>query len=32
LWQRKWVGSWVGPRGKALGTETETGQLQPATV
>jgi MFS transporter, NNP family, nitrate/nitrite transporter len=34
LWQRKWVGSWVGPRGKALGTapEAEQGRLQPATA
>ncbi|AIQ91038.1 MFS transporter [Methylobacterium sp. XJLW] len=34
LWQRKWVGSWVGPRGKALGTATEAeqNQLQPVTA
>ena len=24
LWQRKWVGSWVGPRGKVLDQPTET--------
>jgi NNP family nitrate/nitrite transporter-like MFS transporter len=34
LWQRKWVGSWVGPRGKALGTaaEAEAQALRPVTA
>jgi len=34
LWQRSWVGSWVGPRGKAL-TSPDTGEsreLRPATA
>ena len=34
LWQRKWVGTWVGPRGKALNTTAAptAGTMQPATV
>ncbi|MDP4023186.1 MFS transporter [Methylobacterium sp. NEAU 140] len=34
LWQRTWVGTWVGPRGKALGTQPagEGGELRPATA
>lgn len=34
LWQRSWVGSWVGPRGKALTSpETkESRELRPATA
>ena len=33
LWQRNWVGSWVGPRGKALSaTAEENTKLQPATA
>ena len=36
VWQRKWVGTWVGPRGKVLdpvaGTAAPQGRLEPATV
>jgi NNP family nitrate/nitrite transporter-like MFS transporter len=37
LWQRKWVGKWVGPRGRVLDRPTEaqaaaSGRLEPATV
>lgn len=35
LWQRKWVGTWVGPRGKVLDPaipQTATGGLRPAAV
>ena len=36
VWQRKWVGTWVGPRGKVLdpaaGTLAPQGRLEPATV
>jgi len=33
LWQRNWVGSWVGPRGKALSAPAEeTTKLRPATA
>lgn len=34
VWQRKWVGAWVGPRGKVLDAPTEpaTGTMQPAAV
>ncbi|MCJ2013758.1 MFS transporter [Methylobacterium sp. J-076] len=34
LWQRNWVGAWVGPRGKALTAPApaEAGKLQPATA
>ncbi|MBB2961500.1 nitrate/nitrite transporter [Methylobacterium sp. R2-1] len=35
LWQRKWVGAWVGPRGKVLDPSTEaqaqaSGRMEPA--
>ena len=34
LWQRKWVGTWVGPRGKALNTVATpaAGTMQPAAI
>lgn len=36
LWQRKWVGTWVGPRGKVLGASAPAarpaGQLEPAAA
>ncbi|MGA4552080.1 MFS transporter [Methylorubrum aminovorans] len=37
LWQRKWVGAWVGPRGKVLDQPTEaqvraTGRMEPASA
>ena len=36
LWQRKWVGTWVGPRGKVLdpsaSASAATGGLRPATI
>jgi NNP family nitrate/nitrite transporter-like MFS transporter len=36
LWQRKWVGTWVGPRGKVLdpaaATAAPQGRLEPAPV
>ncbi|MCJ2026732.1 MFS transporter [Methylobacterium sp. J-067] len=33
LWQRNWVGSWVGPRGKALSAPAEENtKLQPVTA
>lgn len=35
VWQRKWVGAWVGPRGKVLeaGARAEApGALKPATA
>ena len=34
LWQRKWVGSWVGPKGKALNTTATPASngLSPATA
>jgi NNP family nitrate/nitrite transporter-like MFS transporter len=36
VWQRRWVGTWVGPRGKVLAPATperpETGRLDPLTA
>ena len=33
LWQRNWVGSWIGPRGKALTAPAEeSAKLRPATA
>ena len=33
LWQRRWVGTWVGPRGKVLAKEpAEAVPMRPATA